>query len=164
MRIQPAAGLTVLLIAVVIVFSAWWLYPRVHDEHRTITRRMGWQCTGITDTSDPRHPHVESAKFWFIDNPRFEEHESGPTLCADLQNAPAKADVEMTFDTWGNTRLGLHGYDTIKLEINGKPTTLYGGESGGFHDDDPHYGNFNSVEDKRLHPEKYHFPPDTFRP
>jgi hypothetical protein len=153
-----------LLIAALAVRFGIWIYPRVYDEHRIVSRRMGWQCTGITNTSDPRQSHVESAKFWYIENPRYEERESGPTLCTDLENASSNADVEMVFDTWGNTTLGLHGYDTIKLVINGKSTPLYGGESGGFHDYETHYGNFDGREDKRLHPEKYHFPPNTFRP
>jgi hypothetical protein len=123
---------------------------------------MGWQCTGVFDTGNARYPHVESAKFWFRDNPHFEERASGPRLCADLVEA-GKSDVAMTFDTWGSPFMGLHGYNTVGLAASGKTIALYGGESGGFHDDEPQKLPFSSVEDKKLHPNKYKFPVDTFR-
>jgi hypothetical protein len=150
--VLPIVGVLVLLVLI------WLLY----DRHRTVTSRMGWQCAGASDTGNARYPHVETAIFWFRDNPRYHETASGPSLCADL-SAAGKPDVDMTFDTWGNAFLGLHGYDTVALAANGKKIVLYGGESGGFHDDEPHYGNFNSDEDKKTHPEKYKFPIDTFR-
>lgn len=133
------------------------------DQHRSITRRMGWKCVGIEDTGNVQYPHVEVAAFWFRDNPHFEERASGPRLCADLR-ASGASDVEMTFDTWGNRFVGFHGYDTTKLTANGKEIILYDSLSGGFHDDEGHYGSFNSDEDKKLHPEKYKFPIDTFTP
>jgi hypothetical protein len=131
------------------------------DQHRTITRRMGWKCVTVEDTRDVQYPHVEVAAFWFRDNPHFEEHASGPRVCADLR-ASGASDVEMTFDTWGNRFWGFHGYDTTKLTASGKEIVLYDSSSGGFHDDEGHYGSFSSTVDKKLHPEKYKFPIDTF--
>ena len=133
------------------------------DQHRPITRRMGWKCVSVADTKYVQYPHVEVAAFWFRDNPHFEEQASGPRLCADLQGSGA-SDVEMTFDTWGNRFWGFHGYDTTKLTANGKDIVLYDSSSGGFHDDEAHYGSFSSAEDKKQHPEKYKFPIDTFTP
>src|SRR4051794_32308712 len=34
----------------------------VSDEHRSVTKQMGWQCVGIEDTGNQRFPHVESIK------------------------------------------------------------------------------------------------------
>jgi hypothetical protein len=133
------------------------------DQHRPITRRMGWKCVSVADTKYVQYPHVEVAAFWFRDNPHFEEQASGPRLCADLQGSGA-SDVEMTFDTWGNRFWGFHGYDTTKLTANGKDIVLYDSSSRGFHDDEAHYGSFSSAEDKKQHPEKYKFPIDTFTP
>jgi hypothetical protein len=133
------------------------------DQHRTIARRMGWKCVSVADTKYVQYPHVEVAAFWFRDNPHFEEQASGPRLCADLQASEA-SDVEMTFDTWGNRFWGFHGYDTTKLTASGKEIVLYDSSSGGFHDDEGHYGSFSYTEDKKQHPEKYKFPIDTFRP
>ena len=118
------------------------------DQHRTITRRMGWKCVSVADTKYAQYPHVEAA---------------GPRLCANLQGSGA-SDVEMTFDTWGNRFWGFHGYDTTKLTANGKDIVLYDSSSGGFHDDEAHYGSFSSADDKKQHPEKYKFPIDTFTP
>jgi hypothetical protein len=132
------------------------------DEHRSVTRRMGWLCTGIRDTTDPNFLHVESIKLWFVVNPHYEESASGPSLCADLR-ALGQPDVVVTFDTWGNKFMGLHGYNTTKISVGTKQLKVYGAESSGFHDDTGHYGNFNSEQDKKLHPEKYRFPLDTFR-
>lgn len=132
------------------------------DEHRSVTARMGWACVAVEDTGNAQYPHVELAKFWFRENPRYEERATGPSLCADLK-ALGATDVEMTFDTWGNRIWGLHGYDTTKLTADGKEIALYGSESGGYHGD-PSYGNFNSVDDMKQHPEKYKFPIDTFKP
>jgi hypothetical protein len=131
------------------------------DEHRSVTARMGWECVTVEDTGNAQYPHVEEAKFWFRENPRYEERATGPRLCADLQ-ASGASDVEMTFDTWGTRIWGLHGYDTEKLKANGKEIVLYGSESGGYHGD-AGYGSFNSVEDMKQHPEKYKFPIDTFK-
>lgn len=132
------------------------------EEHRSVTEQMGWQCTGTFDTTSPKHPHVESVKLWFIVNPHYEELASGPSLCADLK-ASAQPDVDVTFDVWGNSLIGLHGYDITNISVGGKQLKLYGSESGGFHDDTLHYGNFSSEQDKKLHPEKYRFPLDIFR-
>jgi hypothetical protein len=131
------------------------------DEHRSVTARMGWACVAVEDTGNAQYPHVETAKFWFRDNPRYEERASGPRLCSDLQSSGA-SDVEMTFDTWGTRLWGLHGYDITMLTANGKRVALYDSWNGGYHGD-PHYGNFNSDEDMKQHPEKYKFPIDTFR-
>jgi hypothetical protein len=133
------------------------------DQHRPITRCMGWKCVSVADTKYVQYPHVEVAAFWFRDNPHFEEQASGPRLCADLQ-ASGASDVEMTFDTWGNRFWGFHGYDTTKLTANGKDIVFYDSSSGGFHDDEAHYGSFSSAQDKKQHPEKYKFPIDTFTP
>jgi hypothetical protein len=149
-------------LAILIIAAVVSLIVYVHDEHRVVICRMGWECIGVEDTIYPQYPHIESAKFWYRDNPRFEERASGPKLCLDLK-ASGASDVEMTFDAWGNRFQGLHGYDTTKLTANGKEIVLYGGESGGYHGD-PGYGNFDGVEDKRLHPEKYKFPVDPFTP
>jgi hypothetical protein len=132
------------------------------EKHRMVTRRMGWECTGTSDTGNAKYLHIESAKFWFRDNPHFEERASGPSVCADLK-AAGRPDVEMTFDTWGNSLQGLHGYDSVGLTAGGKTITLYESDSGGFHDDEPHFGNFSSSEDMKLHPDKYRSPVDTFR-
>ena len=70
--------------------------------------------------------------------------------------------MTVTFDVWGNKSGGLHGYDTIEIEAAGKKLQIYGSESGGYHDDTPHFGNFDSEADKRQHPELYHFPLDVF--
>ena len=109
------------------------------DQHRAITSRMGWKCVSVQDTAYIQYPHAEIAAFWFRDNPHYEEQASGPSLCADLRASKA-SDVEMTFDTWGNRFWGFHGYDTTKLAANGKQITLFDSSSGGFHDDEPHYG------------------------
>jgi hypothetical protein len=69
----------------------------------------------------------------------------------------------VTFDTWGNRFVGLHGYDTTAISVGAKRLQIYDTQQGGFHEDDPHYGNFDSEQDKKLHPEKYKFPIDTFR-
>ena len=152
-----------LLLVALAGWLSYWLFFRIYDQHRVVTRRMGWHCIGVRNTADPKLPRVESATFWFYDNPHFEELASGPSLCAALGRVP-DANVQMTFDTWGNSRLGLHGYEILKLQVNGTPVMLYGTECGGFHDDEPHVGSFDSREDKRRDPAKYHFPIDTFRP
>ena len=131
------------------------------DEHRTVTKQMGWKCVAVEDTELAQYRQVEEAAFWFRDNPRYEERATGPRLCADLQ-ASGATDVEMTFDTWGNRFWGFHGYDTTKLTANGKDIALYDSSSGGFHDDEPHLGTFNSEEDKKQNPKKYKFPIDSF--
>jgi hypothetical protein len=135
----------------------------LHDQHRTVTRRMGWKCVTVEDKGNVQRPHIEVAAFWFWDNPHFEERAMGPMLCADLQTSGV-SDVEMTFDTWGNLFWGFHGYNTTKLTASGKEIVLYDNWSGGFHDDEGHYGSFSYVEDKKQHPEKYKFPVDTFTP
>ena len=56
----------------------------LNDQHRTITRPMGWKCVTVEDTGNVQYPYVEVAAFWFRDNPHFEERASGPGLCADL--------------------------------------------------------------------------------
>lgn len=120
--------LWVLYILALLGFAAAAFY--LHDQHRTVTRRMGWKCIGVEDTKYPQYPHVEAAAFWFKDNPRYEEQASGPTLCADLK-ASGVSDVEMTFDTWGNRFIGLHGYNTTRLTANGKGIVIYDSSSGG---------------------------------
>ena len=51
--------------------------------------------------ADRKFPHVEGVKLWFLENPRFEERASGPSLCADLERSKRR-DVAVTFDVWGN--------------------------------------------------------------
>ena len=94
---------------------------------------------GSVDTGDRKFPHVESIKLWFLDNPRYEERASGPRLCAEL-TASGLSDAAVTFVVWGNRINGLHGYDLASISVRSKPLALYGSESGGFHDDTPHYG------------------------
>jgi len=122
---------------------------------------MGWQCVGVVDTRDKKFPHVEGIKLWFLDNPHYEEHASGPQLCAELA-ASGRPDVAVTFDVWGNRFNGLHGYNLTTIAVRSKLLTLYGSESGGFHDDTWHYGNFDSKIDQKQHPEVYRFPLDVF--
>lgn len=131
------------------------------DQHQAVTKQMGWQCTGIADTGNARFPHVEGVKLWFLENPRYEERASGPSLCADLK-ASGFTDVAVTFDVWGNRIQGLHGYDLTGIAVGSKLLKVYGGESGGFHGD-PHYGDFDSAVDAKKHPEVYRFPIDVFR-
>jgi hypothetical protein len=133
----------------------------VPDEHRSVTKQMGWQCVGVVDTRDKKFPHVEGIKLWFLDNPHYEEHASGPQLCAELA-ASGRPDVAVTFDVWGNRFNGLHGYNLTTIAVRSKLLTLYGSESGGFHDDTWHYGNFDSKIDQKQHPEVYRFPLDVF--
>jgi hypothetical protein len=123
---------------------------------------MGWRCVQTSDTNQPKYPHIETIDLWFIANPNYREIASGPSLCADLKSS-GQPQVTVTFDTWGNRFTGLHGYDTIEMSSGKRQLKIYGTESGGFHDDTPHYGNFDSVQDKKIHPEKYRFPIDTFR-
>lgn len=157
---NPRPGLTALMIVVscLPVLGMYFLSFR----HYSVTRRMGWQCTGIVNTANPKFPHIEDAKFWFIDNPHYEERASGPRLCTELR-ASHQAEADMTFDVWGNRFIGLKGYDTTGISVRGKQLELYGSESGGFHDPGPFYANFNSYRDQKLHPEKYRFPLDIFK-
>ena len=69
----------------------------------------------------------------------------------------------VTFDTWGNRFAGLHGYDTIGISVGTKRLQIYDMQQGGFHDDDPYYGSFTSAQDKKMNPEEYRFPVNTFR-
>lgn len=131
------------------------------DQHHSVTEQMGWQCTGITDTGNQVYPHVESVKLWFLDNPRFEERASGPSLCVDL-SASGRPDVAVTFDVWGNRVQGLHGYDLTSMSLGSKALKVYDSESGGYHGD-PAVGNFDSRVDEKQHPEKYRFPLDVYK-
>ena len=45
----------------------------ISDQHRSATKELGWQCTGVTDTKDARFRHVESVKMWFLENPHYRE-------------------------------------------------------------------------------------------
>jgi len=116
------------------------------EEHRSVTEQMGWQCTGVTDTKYPAYPHIESAKFWYLKNPRYEENATGPNLCADLQ-AANQPSVSVTFDVWGSKMRGLHGYDGVGVAAGGRQFKIFEFGSGGYHDDTPHYGNYSSAGD-----------------
>ena len=134
----------------------------ISDQHRSVTKEMGWQCTGVTDTKDARFRHVESIKMWFLENPHYEERASGPRLCADLWQS-AEPTVAATFAVWGNAPQGLHGYDLTSVAIGSRKLEIYEGGGGGFHDDRLHFGNFDSEADKKEHPEFYHFPLEVFK-
>jgi hypothetical protein len=122
---------------------------------------MGWQCTGISDTENSKFPHTEGIKLWYLENPRYEERASGPSLCADLR-VSGRPDVTVTFDVWGNSLQGLHGYDLANIRVGSKPLAVWDSASGGFHGDS-NYGNFDSETDKRKRPEVYRFPLDVFK-
>jgi len=122
---------------------------------------MGWQCTGIADTGNQKFPHVEGVKLWFLENPRYEERASGPSLCADLERFRGP-DVAVTFDVWGNRLQGLHGYNLVSITVGSTQLRVYDAESGGFHGD-PGYGNFDGKADQKKRPEVYRFPIDVFK-
>jgi len=134
----------------------------ISDQRHSVTKEMGWQCTGVTDTKYERFRHVESIKMWFLENPHYEERASGPHLCADLEQS-GKPTVAATFAVWGNALQGLHGYDLTSIAIGSRKLEIYEGGGGGFHDDRPHFGNFNSEADKKEHPEFYRFPLEVFK-
>ena len=123
---------------------------------------MGWECIEQRGTLDRRFPHVESAKFWFIDNPRYEVQVSGPHLCTDLWESGQNS-VAATFDVWGNIVLGLHGYYLKDIAAGNRRIEFFEMQSGGYHDPGPHYGDFNSETDRKQHPELYSFPLDIFK-
>jgi hypothetical protein len=123
---------------------------------------MGWQCVGVENTTSAKFPHIEAIKMWFLENPRFEERASGPDLCSELKTSGHDT-VMATFDVWGTSISGLHGYNMIGLSAGAKQLKLYGSESGGYHDAGPHDGNFDSNADMKRHPELYHFPLDVFK-
>jgi hypothetical protein len=131
------------------------------DQHHSVTKEMGWQCTGTADTGNQTYPHVEGVKLWFLENPRYEERASGPSLCADL-NSSGQPTVAVTFDVWGNRMQGLHGYDLTGITLGSKALKLYSSESGGYHGD-PRFGNFDSKADEEKHPEKYRFPLNVYK-
>lgn len=115
-----------------LIFGLYYL----SDNHYVVSRRMGWQCTGMYRTKNPRFPVVQDVKLWFLDNPHYEERASGPHLCEDLHSA-GKPYADVTFDVWGNKLRGLHGYDGVSIEVDGKQFVTFGFESGGFHWDEP---------------------------
>ncbi len=132
------------------------------DQHRSVTKEMGWQCTGVADIKDLTSPHVESIKMWFLENPNYEVRASGPHLCADLKQS-GKPTVTATFDVWGNRLQGLHGYNLTDLAIGATRLQNYEADGAGFHDNRAHFGNFSSEADRKQHPEFYRFPLDVFK-
>jgi hypothetical protein len=132
------------------------------DRRQSVTKQMGWECVGAEDTGNRTFPHVETIKLWFLENPRFEEHASGPSLCVDL-HASGESAAAVTFDVWGNAYYGLHGYDMTGIAAGSKRLALYGSGSGGYRDPDQHYGNFSTETDKKQHPELYRFPLEVFK-
>jgi len=150
-KVEPILGTALLLAGCFIA-----------DQHRSVTKEMGWQCTGVTDTKYERFPHVESIKMWFLENTHYEERATGPRLCADLEQS-GKPTVAATFDVWGNGLQGLHGYDLTSIAIGSRKVEIYEGGGGGFHDDRVHIGNFNSEVDRKEHPEFDHFPLNVFK-
>jgi len=161
-----AAGLRLIVVPVglVVAFCTLLVFGLVwfNDEHRLVTRQMTWQCMGTLDTGNGTYPHVESVNLWFVENSYFQEEVSGPSLCADLKSS-GQTNVAVIFDTWGNKWVGLHGYYIQTISLGAKQLTIYDNGSGGFRDNTGGYGNFNSEDDKRANPQKYRFPPDTFR-
>lgn len=122
------------------------------NQHRSLTKQMGWQCIEVLDTGNPKFPHIEGIKMWFREDPHFEERASGPSLCRDLRRS-GQADVAVTFDAWGFPGLGLRGYNIVGITIGSMPLTVWGSESGGFHGD-PTYGT--------TRPKMHRFPLDVF--
>jgi hypothetical protein len=78
----------------------------------------------------------------------YEERAPGPQLCAEL-TVSGKPGVAVAFDVWESRFNGLHGYNLTTICARSKLLILYGGESGGFHDDTPHYGNLGSKIDQK---------------
>lgn len=144
-----------ILLCSALLIAVFW------DQHRSVTKRMGWQCVAIADTGNRKFPHMESIKMWFLENPRYEEHASGPHLCADLK-ATGRTDAAVAFDVWGTRVGGLHGYNMISIAVGSKQLRIYESESGGFHSD-RFYGPSDTYEDdRRRHPELYRLPLDVF--
>jgi len=67
--------------------------------------------------------------------------------------------VSVTFDVWGNKVNGLHGYNGAGMAVGSEQLKTYGFESGGFHDDTVHYGDYDSKQ----HPDLDGFPLDVFK-
>jgi len=116
-KVEPILGTALLLAGCFIA-----------DHHRSVTKEMGWQCTGLTDTKYERFPHLESIKMWFLESAHYEERATGPHLCADLEQS-GKPTVAATFDFWGNGLQGLHGYNLTSIDIGSRKVEIYeGGE------------------------------------
>ncbi len=110
------------------------------DRHVTVTKAMTWACDA--GFHDPQAPELEMLRLRFVENPKYEEDVAGPHLCSAVKGPV----VDATFDVWGNSAMGLHGYNPIALSERGRalPVFGWGGPNEGFHDDEPHWGNYQS--------------------
>jgi hypothetical protein len=121
-RSGPALRGVLLIVAAAIVCGSC-------DQHVHVTKEMAWEC--VPAERDPGYPDAEPVMFRYAEDPEYFDLKSGRGLCQQLRSS-GKSTVAVTYDVWGSSSRGLHGY-RIEL-INGLPLRDIGGPArSGYH-------------------------------
>ncbi len=128
------------------------------EQHRTVSEEMVWQCLSIQDTDNPKAPHIEMVRLWFVKNPHYEKTAGGPHLCVDLK-ATGLTRVTVSFRVWGNRWQGLHGYDEIGISAGSRKLDVYGFGAAPFYQDIEHPENERGL----AYPDMYRNPLEVFK-
>jgi hypothetical protein len=104
-RARLPAGGVILVVAVALICSGC-------DRHVHVTKEMAWECL-------PAEREIaKPVRFRYVEDPEYFDVVSGQGLCQRLQ-ASAKRTAQVTYEVWGNSFQGLHGY---RIEsIDGQP-------------------------------------------
>lgn len=88
-----------------------------------VTEEMTWKC--VPEEYNPAYyaKPGEYVRFWFVENPHYEELESSKNFCAELRKANRPI-VKVEFELWGY-RHNLHGYRFVS--VDGRPIQNVGG-------------------------------------